>query len=444
MKKFLIVAPGSYDGHIGGGQKYVQDLAFELLSRGNSVTVIEELREKNQHSTNQTSNRTISGVHIISVHFPLVGESIKEQKSQTGQQRREFLQDIIKKIAPDYIHINGMIPPMVAACNVLNIPYLVVCHHPGEVCPKGDLLRWDNSICNEKPSTNICPKCVIRCQKRNNLVGTVLSYMPIFFHQFVGQILIKHNPFGYLGRVLMIPWFAHLKLLGLKAYLKEAKKIVAPSNAMAKALINSGVSQEHIAIVSHGITPLLQSEIKNLENRPLKFAYVGRIDYAKGVHLLLEAMELADINKRAELHIYGDTTNKSDEKFWQKQIKKAKKPPWLHLHGAFNHSDINKIYAGIDVLLLPSIYLEVFGLVVAEAMSAGRPALVTDCGGPSQQVTDGVDGWVVDANDVGKLAEKIRWLSKNPSVVLEAAKNTRLKKDHKQYVDEIEKLLISL
>ncbi len=112
--------------------------------------------------------------------------------------------------------------------------------------------------------------------------------------------------------------------------------------------------------------------------------------------------------------------------------------PWLIQHGKFDRQQVEAVYAAIDVVVLPAIYLEVFGLVVAEAMSSGRPVLVTDCGGPAEQVADGVDGWIVPPNDVDALAAMLDKLADNPQRVAGAAANVRLKKNHQQYITELE------
>jgi glycosyltransferase involved in cell wall biosynthesis len=82
--------------------------------------------------------------------------------------------------------------------------------------------------------------------------------------------------------------------------------------------------------------------------------------------------------------------------------------PWLHLHGKFDRDQAAQVYAALDVVVLPAIYLEVFGLVVAEALSAGRPVLSTRCGGPEDQIEDGVNGWLITPNEPAPLSQQIQ------------------------------------
>ncbi len=61
---------------------------------------------------------------------------------------------------------------------------------------------------------------------------------------------------------------------------------------------------------------------------------------------------------------------------------------------------IEEVMRGCDVFVLPSDY-EGFGLVVAEAMACGLPAVATRSGGPENIIRDGLDGFLVPTGDAG-------------------------------------------
>jgi glycosyltransferase involved in cell wall biosynthesis len=75
--------------------------------------------------------------------------------------------------------------------------------------------------------------------------------------------------------------------------------------------------------------------------------------------------------------------------------------------GFVNQRHLPEVYAGSDVLVLPSEY-EPFGVVVNEAFSCGIPAVTADaCGAAGDLVRDGETGYVVPVGDVATLAEKL-------------------------------------
>jgi len=155
--------------------------------------------------------------------------------------------------------------------------------------------------------------------------------------------------------------------------------------------------------------------------------------------LLLKAMQMAGVGGKAELHIYGDATRPKDRAEWAAVLQALGPAPWLHQHGKFERDRAAWIYQELDVVVLPAIYLEVFGLVVAEALSAGRPVLSTRCGGPEDQIEDGVNGWLMPPNDPPALAAMIRRLADFPELVLAAASQAGASvKSHERYVDDVE------
>jgi glycosyltransferase involved in cell wall biosynthesis len=62
------------------------------------------------------------------------------------------------------------------------------------------------------------------------------------------------------------------------------------------------------------------------------------------------------------------------------------------------------------MLLVPSLWQEPFGLVIAEAMARGLPVIASDVGGPAEIITHGVDGLLVSPGDEQALASAITYL----------------------------------
>lgn len=65
---------------------------------------------------------------------------------------------------------------------------------------------------------------------------------------------------------------------------------------------------------------------------------------------------------------------------------------------------IAELHAALDVLVLPSVWPEPFGLVLLEAMASGKPVIATRHGGPLEIVAEGETGLLVAPGDVDELA----------------------------------------
>jgi glycosyltransferase involved in cell wall biosynthesis len=97
-------------------------------------------------------------------------------------------------------------------------------------------------------------------------------------------------------------------------------------------------------------------------------------------------------------------------------------PPGAVLAGPRAPGQLRNLYAGSDVLVLPSVptrdFREPWGLVVNEAMNQGLPVIATDAVGAAAGglVQDGRTGLVVPAGDAGALARALRRLHDDPGL----------------------------
>lgn len=131
------------------------------------------------------------------------------------------------------------------------------------------------------------------------------------------------------------------------------------------------------------------------------FGFVGRITKDKGINELLSAfLELKDNSK---LLLVGNI--EEDNHLDVELLAKAQQNSNIKFHSFV--SDIERYYAAIDVLVLPS-YREGFGNVVIEAGAVGTPAIVTDIPGPTDTIDRDKTAIVVPAKDSVALAEAMK------------------------------------
>jgi D-inositol-3-phosphate glycosyltransferase len=79
------------------------------------------------------------------------------------------------------------------------------------------------------------------------------------------------------------------------------------------------------------------------------------------------------------------------------------------------HQLVPDLYASADVCAVPSRY-ESFGLVALEAMATGLPVVATRAGGLVVTVEDGVNGYIVEPDDAGSMADRLLALWANPGL----------------------------
>ena len=172
------------------------------------------------------------------------------------------------------------------------------------------------------------------------------------------------------------------------------------------------------------------------------YGFVGRITKDKGIDELLSAfLELKDHSK---LLLVGNI--EEDNHLDVELLTKAQENPNIKFHSFV--SDIERYYAAIDVLVLPS-YREGFGNVVIEAGAVGTPAIVTDIPGPTDTIDREKTALVVPVKNPNALAESLRQIRERDYVAMgeKAAQFAKENFDSKvlcQKILERKEMLLSL
>jgi glycosyltransferase involved in cell wall biosynthesis len=149
--------------------------------------------------------------------------------------------------------------------------------------------------------------------------------------------------------------------------------------------------------------------------RPL-VGIVGRLQHWKGMHVFLEAMaQVIKTCPEAEGVIVGGVHYLEPEYpvFLQAQLAQWGLVGRVRLVGT--QSNIPEWMQAMDVVVHAS-HSEPFGIVVIEAMALGKPVVASIPGGPSEVVTNEVDGLLVKSGDAKALARAISRFLREPDL----------------------------
>ena len=136
---------------------------------------------------------------------------------------------------------------------------------------------------------------------------------------------------------------------------------------------------------------------------------VGRLTPVKGLSYLLQAGRiLLSRDVRAKVLIVGDGPIREQLEAQARSMGIAENVVFLG-----HREDTQKVMQVLDVFVLPSLS-EGIPMALLEAMAASRPVVASRVGGIPEIVTDGVDGLLVEATDVERLAECCRRLIDSP------------------------------
>jgi len=135
-------------------------------------------------------------------------------------------------------------------------------------------------------------------------------------------------------------------------------------------------------------------------DRPLRLLFSGRLTAIKGGRVLIEAAALAAaaLARPLQLTFAGDGP---ERKRWQRAASKVARrnsgmtflfPGWL------TGEELQRLYSESDLLVVPSLWPEPFGLVGPEAGLHGVPQAAFAVGGIREWLIDGQNGYLAPAN----------------------------------------------
>jgi glycosyltransferase involved in cell wall biosynthesis len=179
-------------------------------------------------------------------------------------------------------------------------------------------------------------------------------------------------------------------------------------------------------------TPLNTTESPN--DGPFTFLFAGHASRRKGVDVLLSASEQLDQNGCVHRVQFAGGR---DDAFFEETTAP------VETLGYLDRSDLAAAFRRADLLVLPSRH-DSFGRVVVEAMATGLPTLLSEHVGAKEAVAEGETGWVVPAEDVDALANRMQWCVEHPRQVramrdacINTAQNYSWEAYHERVIDVI-------
>ena len=130
----------------------------------------------------------------------------------------------------------------------------------------------------------------------------------------------------------------------------------------------------------------------------------------KGFDLLIKAFSMiANKHPQYDLDIAGDGTDEGFS-FLKNLADKLGVGERVHFLGFIK--DMDGLMKTHSVFVLSS-RAEGFGRVVIESMAVGTPVVAFNCSGPSEIIEDGVDGYLVDKENVEQLSDRMSSILSN-------------------------------
>ena len=353
-----------------------------------------------QYSDSLITEEEYCGKKYYKLHYsPLLSDDEKIDK----------IAHFFKHISPDIIHSNMVETIDVKAAKIRQIPIVLTIHIGGFICPRNGgngFLKYNDNICDTKVGKH-CFRCCSKDFPLPFFARLLFKLLPSRLCEWLYHKLRGRQIF-YLTLFLTKVHAIMLRQEATEIY-KYATIIAA--NHKLKELLELNGLKDNTVLLPHGVKHRPKLPIPEVRN-VVKFFYLGRIQYSKGLHNLLKAFENID-NSLYELHIIGDAGQSGPSRRYDKRIRNIAKGKNVIFHGRLPNENIEKVVKNMHIMIHPAIFLEVYGLTIAESLSIGRPVLATRCGGAEMQIQEGVNGWLIEPNNIEALHDKTRCFPEN-------------------------------
>ncbi|MFN8010158.1 MAG: glycosyltransferase [Holophagaceae bacterium] len=189
---------------------------------------------------------------------------------------------------------------------------------------------------------------------------------------------------------------------------------IAPSQFVAGALRSLGLSSRKICVVHNGVPVPAHEHAGPAQGDEARIAIVGQVGAGKGHSTLLHAFSaLVDAGCQARLLIFGSGSRESRHAL-EVQIQELGLQGLVDWKGFVpNHEEI---YAQADIVVVPSLRPEAFGLTALESGIRGIPVVAAGHGGLAETIIDGRTGLLFAPGSAEDLAQKLKTLILDPSL----------------------------
>ncbi|MBO0828025.1 MAG: glycosyltransferase [Streptosporangiales bacterium] len=290
--------------------------------------------------------------------------------------RRE-LAATLRRFGPDVAHVHNtfplLSPAVLYACRDAHVPVVATLHNYKLLCASGDFFRA-GAVCHDCAGGSLLPAFRHHCYR-----GSAAATAPVV----AGNVVHRRTWRELVSAYIFISAAQRRLMAGLR---------VRPDRAFVKP-----------NFVPHVGLPDVPKR--------RQVAYVGRLDAAKGVPLLLAGWDRYRAvagDDALRLVVAGDGPLGPDVRRW------AEDRPSVDVLGHLTRSQCTDVLAASRAAVLPSQWEETFGLVAVEAMAVGVPSIAAAHGSFPDLVTDGRDGVLFRPGDAAELARAFTAVDRDP------------------------------
>ncbi len=413
--------------HRAGSEIYAFELCREL-SRSHEVAVLcAEYDPSREHGS--LTERTCDGLPVLELVNNWEFREFAETYS--SPLLRGVLEDALAAFEPDVLHVHSMLNlslelPKLARAR--GIPCVATLHDYTLVCPSGGqrVHLSDRHVCRTIDPER-CARCFpespfyaqMACHRAARLAGASPALLGLadVVRRRAPRVFSSLQRFAGLPAAPVTAEDIRRRLTAVRRMTEDVDLFVAPSEALALEYENLGIPAGKLKVSDYGFVPL--RVVRRAGDGRLRIGFVGTLAWHKGAHVLVEAVKKLP-PEAFEVLVHGDP---AVAPAYSAELERMAEHLPVRFLGGFDGTRVADVYAGLDVLVVSSLWPENSPLVIHEAFQAGVPVVGARRGGIPGLVTDGRNGLLYDADSPTDLAAALRRLLDDPTLLASFASN---------------------
>jgi glycogen synthase len=264
--------------------------------------------------------------------------------------------------------------------------------------------------CMRKVKPDVCYVWNLAGLSLAPIVSARMASVPVVYH--FGDHWLPDTVFHPLKQ---IEWAK--RILGAPPIFRGKSGAIFVSDFLRRSYSSQGFSFPRSTVIHNGIRnqDLIDGRRARAADKPIRLLFAGRIVPEKGIELLLDGLQRAE--ERApgsfSLSIAGFGPISYVDDLRRRSNDRRMDVRWL---GRLTREEIARAYAEHDIVVVPSVWEEPFGLVAIEAMASGLPVIATRSGGLPEIIRSGFNGYLVPSNDPQALCDALLQFANDPSL----------------------------
>jgi glycosyltransferase involved in cell wall biosynthesis len=427
-----------YPRHFHGTEAYVASLANGLPALGHEPIVITATPEGDPPQGELVERRKWQGVEVISIDrnaLPSRGVRDTYDFPALGSVAAE----VLREARPDVVHVCHLInhtTAMLHAARALDLPILATLTDFFGFCYTNQLQSAEGAPCpGPTPTRDNCLSCYLKATAAapGAPLGFRLAASSPQVRRTAARLIAGAN--ALRRGSLAIGGFRPSEITERPDILSDAAKLYALAIAPTQSLKDAYEAQGFPAPMRLGrIGVDIDRSIKPPRSDPiLRLGYIGQIAPHKGLDVLLRAMRLVG-NREIALQVWG--LMRDDDPYCD-EARRLAAGGAVAFEGVFAAEKTAEVLAGLDLLVVPSVWRENGPVIVLQALATHTPVIASDQPGLTEVVRDGENGMVFPSGDPNALAAAIDRIAGDRRLLAKLSTGADYPRDQRAMVEEM-------